>query len=71
MEKIFLVGQKLDLIQFLKKGIEKNKLTRELEFNNKIIENLDFRFLKFLSKIKDERRILKNWAASESEFHLK
>jgi len=71
MKKIFLVGQKLDLIQFLKKGIEKNKLTRELEFNNKIIENLDFRFLKFLSKIKDERRILKNWAASESEFHLK
>ncbi len=50
MKKIFLVGQKLDLGVFLKKGLERNPITKKIQFNNKIIENLDYRFLKFLSK---------------------
>ena len=39
------------MAQFLKKGVEYNKITKKIEFNNKIIENLDYKFLNFLSKI--------------------
>ena len=71
METIFHIGQKQDIFEFFRKGIEINKMN-ELCFNNKIIENLNERFLSYVNKfiVSDLKEYKTLWVKSVKVNHI-
>ena len=56
------ISKKIDIESFMKRGLDQNPKTGNLTFNNRLIENLDDNFLKYLrkfSKIKQDPNVEK------------